>query len=69
MAKKSAPPDDGRVTVIAGSGFKHDGKVVWPNDVVRMTPRDAADMKALRFVRDPKPSDADRIAAFMRARD
>lgn len=62
MAKK----DDGLVTMIAGSGFNHDGAVVRTNDVVRMTPADVADMKALHFVRDPKPSDAERIAAYNR---
>jgi hypothetical protein len=68
MAKK----DDGLVTVIAGARFKHDGRDVFANDVVRLTPLDAADLKALRFVRDPEPGDAERIAAHgrrdMRAR-
>jgi hypothetical protein len=65
MAKKSER-DDGKVFVVAGARFMHDGNPVFANDVVRMTPRDAADMKALRFVRDPKPEDADKLAAYNR---
>jgi hypothetical protein len=53
MAKK----DDGLVVVIAGARFKHNGRDVWANDIVRMTPAEAADLKALHFVRDPKPGE------------
>jgi hypothetical protein len=62
MAKK----DDGLVTVVAGARFKHNGKEVWANDIVRMTAADAADLKALNFVRDVRPTDADQVAAYNR---
>jgi len=58
MAKK----DDGRVTVIAGDRFMHERRAIFAGDVLRVTPSDAADLKAMRLVRDPKPEDDERLA-------
>jgi hypothetical protein len=55
MAKRER--DESRVPVIAGQPMHYDGRDYLPGAVIPMTPRDAADHKALHHVRDMRPGE------------
>lgn len=60
MTKKplrATPLTEDQVVVVAAAWFKHDGRDVRPNDVLRMTAAQAHELKLLHMIRKPRPSE------------